>query len=95
MSDLSQVTPPKELTEADRLVIFEHVFRRLAAHRNTAQFYAGAEYGLSAKPQAEKARMKEHFLVELNGWAQELVKHVWIACQEPGGGKLFHPSNLD
>lgn len=95
MSDLSQVTPPKELTEADRLVIFEHVFRRLAAHRNTARFYAGAEYGLSARPQQEKARMKEQFLVELNSWAQELVNHVWIACQEPGGGKSFYPSNIN
>lgn len=93
MGNLAQATPPKALTEADRLAIFEHVFRRLAAHRNTAKFYAGAEYGLSAKPQEVKARTKEQFLVELNSWAQELVQHVWIACQEPGGGKSSHPSN--
>lgn len=93
MSDLTQVTPPKELTETDRLTIFEHVFRRLAAYRNAAKFYAGAEYGLSTRPQEEKAQTKKQFLDELDSWAQELVQHVWFACQEPGGGKSFHPSH--
>ncbi|KZT68123.1 DUF726-domain-containing protein [Daedalea quercina L-15889] len=88
MSDLTKVTSPKELAEAERLAIFEHVFRRLAAHRNTAELYAVAEYTFSTKAQEQKNETKELFLKELNGWGQGLLQHVWLACQEPGGGPV-------
>ncbi|TFY64872.1 hypothetical protein EVJ58_g2335 [Rhodofomes roseus] len=84
MSDLTKVTPPKELTEAEQHAIFQHVFRRLAAHRNTAELYAVAEYTFSTKSQEQKDYIRDSFLEHLDRWGQDLLKHVWYACQEPG-----------
>lgn len=91
MTDLSKVTPPKDLTEAERLAIFQHVFRRLAAHRNTAELYAIAEYTFSSKPQEQKGETRGSFVDDINQWGQDLLQHVWHSCQEPGGGKSAAP----
>ncbi|TFK55096.1 DUF726-domain-containing protein, partial [Heliocybe sulcata] len=86
MSDLTKVTPPKELSEEDRAVIFRHVFRRLADHRNTLKLYAIAEYGLSSEPDEYREKTRDAYVHEVNTWAQQLAQHTWTACQEPGGG---------
>ncbi|KAI0928718.1 hypothetical protein AcW2_004640 [Taiwanofungus camphoratus] len=84
MSDLTKVTPPTELNEAECFAVFQHVFRRLAAYRNTAVLYASAEYSFSALPEEQKTYIRNSSVEEVNEWAQELLKHVWIACREPG-----------
>ncbi|KAH9952222.1 DUF726-domain-containing protein [Amylocystis lapponica] len=87
MSDLIKLTPPKELDQDACLTIFQHLFRRLAAYRNTVELYALAEYNLSISPEEMKACVRDEFGEEVNRWAHELLKHAWIACHEPGGGK--------
>ncbi|GJE95146.1 hypothetical protein PsYK624_113270 [Phanerochaete sordida] len=85
--DLTKVTPPTDLQAAQLQAIFEHVFRRLASHRNKAEIYATNEYALSGRDRDVMAAVREAHIAELNRWAQELLGHTWTACQEPGGGK--------
>ena len=81
------MTPPTNLKASERRAIFEHVFRRLASHRNTAEIYATNEYVLSNRGDDTKDAIREAHVAELNRWAQELLGHTWAACQEPGGGE--------
>jgi len=85
MADLTTVTPPKDLSEEEQLIVFNHVFRRLAAYRNTAELYALAESSLSTYPEDRRNERKDSFIHEVNKWAQELLNHVWLACDEPRG----------
>lgn len=86
-SDLTKVTPPKELSEADNQAVFERLSRRLASFRNTAELYANAEaFAVNTKKAFEK---KDAFVDALNEWAQETLKNVWLACREPGGGMFM------
>ena len=84
--DFTQTTPPADFPESARWAIFEHIFRRLASHRNKAQLYAETEYILSSRPEQEKIDIRDMHVSEINRWAQELLSHTWAACQEPGGG---------
>ncbi|EPQ58312.1 DUF726-domain-containing protein [Gloeophyllum trabeum ATCC 11539] len=86
MSDLTKVSPPQELSEKERVVIFEHIFRRLANHRNTLELYADAERGLSTLPDESREKTKDDYIHEINSWANQLLQHAWAACREPGGG---------
>lgn len=85
-SDLTHLTPPK-LNDLERHVFFQHFYHRLAAHRNTAELYAHAEYILSSLPEEQRFQIRCQFNQEQNRWAQELLENAWVACQEPGGGK--------
>ncbi|THU87250.1 DUF726-domain-containing protein [Dendrothele bispora CBS 962.96] len=77
---LAEVTPPAQLTKSDTRNVFEQLFRRLAAHRNTAELYALTEYNLSSLPEPKKAKRKEEFVRDLNKWAQDLLKTAWMVC---------------
>ena len=85
--DLTKVAPPTDLQASERRAIFEHVFRRLASHRNKAEIYATNEYVLADGDDEFKNTVMEAHVAELNRWAQELLGHTWAACQEPGGGE--------
>lgn len=85
--DLTKITPPTDLRAPELRAIFEHVFRRLASHRNTAEIYAMNEYALSGRDEVAMQSIREAHVAELNRWAQEILGHTWIACQEPDGGK--------
>ncbi|KII88350.1 hypothetical protein PLICRDRAFT_41518 [Plicaturopsis crispa FD-325 SS-3] len=87
MADLANIAPPKELSEADRLTVFEHFSRHLAVHRNTAELYAAVECSVSSLSDEKKTRTRDAFSREMNKWAQALFRNAWIACQEPGGGE--------
>ncbi|KAI8998667.1 DUF726-domain-containing protein [Trametes punicea] len=89
-SDLTKVTPPKELSDEECWAVFQRLSRRLASFRNTAELYATTEASL-AKSEAA-SRMKDAFVHALNTWAQETLKNIWYACREPGGGA---PPSLD
>ncbi|TCD64549.1 hypothetical protein EIP91_003987 [Steccherinum ochraceum] len=82
-TDLTKITPPKELDDATRLTILEYVTRRLASHRNKAELYARAEGALSSNKDAEK--VIRTFVREIDKWSQELLRNTWMACQEVGG----------
>ncbi|KAF5373629.1 hypothetical protein D9758_000644 [Tetrapyrgos nigripes] len=90
--NLAEVTPPSQLTESDRRNVFEHLYRRLAVTRNTAELYALTEYNLSTLPEPEKTKRKEQFVRELNKWAQELLKAAWMVCGDPKGNCAYNPS---
>jgi hypothetical protein len=85
-ANIHTITPPTDLSEAERFAVFEHFFRRLAAHRNQFEIYALAEAGYIQEEGgtgSQKAVLKE-----LDLWGQQLLKSAWAACQEPGGGSL-------
>lgn len=84
-SDLTKVTPPTDLPASARFAFFEHFFRRLASHRNRVGLYVQTECALSTKPELDRTGLAEAAILEIDRWAQELVRHVWAACQEPGG----------
>ncbi|CCM02098.1 uncharacterized protein FIBRA_04175 [Fibroporia radiculosa] len=100
MGDLTQITPPKDLSDDERAAVFQHVMRRLAARRNTAELYALAEYNLSALSEARRENIRASFVRSMSDWCQELLKDVWLACGEPGGvvptlGPLSDTSSVD
>ncbi|KZT11351.1 DUF726-domain-containing protein [Laetiporus sulphureus 93-53] len=86
MSDLTRIAPPSHLSEAQRRAVFEKVFRHLAAYRNTSELYAVAEYSLSTLPDDEKEDIRRLFVIQVTQWGQDLLKHIWMACSEPGEG---------
>jgi hypothetical protein len=94
-ADLVQLTPPKELTERERDTVFQHFFRRLAAHRNTIELYAAAEFNLSTLQEVIKSRQRDEFNREINSWAQALLENAWIVCGAPGGGEFSSISILN
>ncbi|KAJ7172352.1 DUF726-domain-containing protein [Mycena filopes] len=86
MADLTQLVPPKDLSETDKSSVFNHFFCRLASFRNTTELYSSLEHQLSTlKPQVKTAR-KAQFDREIQDWAQKLLEQTWIVCGEPGGG---------
>lgn len=85
MGDLLNITPPKELTEDERDTVFQHLFRRLAHHRNTFEIYALAECGYA---EDSGQGTQKDVVKELDHWSQELLKNAWTACQAPGGGEV-------
>ncbi|KAI0044832.1 DUF726-domain-containing protein [Auriscalpium vulgare] len=89
MSDanLIHLVPPAELSDADNLTIFQHIFRRLAAHRNTVELYAEAEAAYSDPQDTAHVDLKEDFVREVDVWSQSLLSATWVACKEPGGGE--------
>ncbi|THH10806.1 hypothetical protein EW145_g1066, partial [Phellinidium pouzarii] len=74
----SDFSPFKE----QRAVVFEHVHRRLAVHRNNADRWAKAE--AFARPGNDADRIYTDFVKEINKWVNTLVKETWVACEEPG-----------
>ncbi|KAG7092542.1 hypothetical protein E1B28_008892 [Marasmius oreades] len=90
MTLIEQLTPPRELTRAERQSIFQHVYRRLAANRNKATLYAEAEFQSSSLPQVTKQQIKDEFNDEVAKWARDLLEKAWIACGEPEEGGCTH-----
>ncbi|KAI0807342.1 hypothetical protein C8Q74DRAFT_1227158 [Fomes fomentarius] len=84
-SDLTKVTPPKELTNEDCAVIFKRLSRKLASFRNTAQLYASTEADAAHSNGSSETR--DELVDAIDAWAQETLKNIWLACREPGGGK--------
>jgi len=82
-SDLSKVTPPQDLDDAARLTILQHLTRKLASHRNTAELYARTESALSSNKQADQ--VVDAYVRDIEKWAQDLLRNAWTACQEVGG----------
>ena len=88
MGDVTKLAPPKDLSDDERRNVFEHIFRRLASHRHTAELYAISEqYSSSASPDnAEK--LHNDYIHEIDSWAASLLQSAWAACGEPGGGEM-------
>ncbi len=86
-SDLTKLTPPNELDEDQRLAVFNHFFRKLAAHRNRASSFAQTECNISTNLENGNIDVMELYLAEINRWAQELLRNAWVGCQEPGDGR--------
>lgn len=84
--NLAKLTPAKDLTDEEKSTVFEHLYRRLAVFRNTAELYALTESSLSSLPEAQKTRRLEDFNRDLNRWAQTFLDHAFIVCEQPGGG---------
>ncbi|KAJ7097860.1 DUF726-domain-containing protein [Mycena belliarum] len=83
MADLTQLVPPKDLSEEIRETVFQHFLCRLASFRNTTLLYSSLEHeSSSCSPQRQ-----DEFDQEINTWAQKLLEQTWIVCGEPGGDK--------
>ena len=90
-TDLEKLTPPKDLEQEQRRVIFEHIYRRLAIHRNDVERYVINES--FACPKDGRDKIREEFVEQVNKWANDLLENVWMACSEPASGELqsaFH-----
>jgi hypothetical protein len=87
MSDLTNLTPPRDLSKDSLRAIFTHLFRRLAVHRNNAELYALAEYNLSSLNEGRKTQRRDAFNDEIQRWAQDLLQIIWAVCDEPEGGE--------
>jgi hypothetical protein len=89
MADITKIAPlRRDLTDVERLTVFEYFYRRLADHRNLAMIYADLDHTHSNSSQKDK--QKDEFMSEIDTWANALLKHAWVACDEPGAGEL-HP----
>ncbi|KAF8163488.1 DUF726-domain-containing protein [Crassisporium funariophilum] len=75
-TDLEKITPPKDLSEKDKAIVFQHFFCRLASYRNTAVLYAAIEHSLSDSNEWQREAFEE----EINIWAQSLLEKAWIVC---------------
>ena len=80
-SDLEKLTPPKQLSKEQRKIIFEHIYRRLAVHRNNSERWANYEEFID--PRGSNAQIRRDFVEEVNTWANALLKNAWAACKEP------------
>ena len=83
--DLTQVAPPKKLTEEQCTAVLQRLERKLAGFRNTAELYAIAEAGADDSRKKSTESLDE-FVQAMNDWAQQTLKNAWLACREPGGG---------
>lgn len=81
MANILKITPPRELTDVERLTIFEYFFRRLADHRNLALIYADSDRRQSNLAQRDQRR--DEFAREINNWAIALLRNAWAACDKP------------
>ncbi|KAF8531467.1 DUF726-domain-containing protein [Gautieria morchelliformis] len=83
MADITKLVPSRrDLSEVERLTVFEYFQRRLADHRNLATLYADQDHTHSNSPQKDSQR--EEFVKEINTWGSALLKQAWAACDEPG-----------
>lgn len=83
MADLLKLTPPKEMSAQDKINLFQHIFRRLAAYRNKFELYIRAEYAYRGDSESIDEKQLADFQHHLNDWAQTLAESAWIACQGP------------
>ena len=83
-SGLTQATQHKELTNDECAAIFTRLSRNLARFRNTAELHATTEASLTGDRIPEGP--KGEFITALNDWTTNVVKNLWLACREPGGG---------
>ena len=84
--NLIKIIPPAALDEKQRLSMFNHIFRKVAAHRDKSELYAE----LGCDPSAvtgEEFHSTTAYKQEINLWASALLENAWAACQEPGGGQ--------
>ncbi|KAF9052929.1 DUF726-domain-containing protein [Panaeolus papilionaceus] len=81
MTDLEIITPPQTLSEQQKELVFLHLFRRLAAYRNTAGLYATLETSLSSN-NGDDVELKRQTAFDdaLNKWAQSLTEKAWLVC---------------
>lgn len=87
MADITKLAPSRrDLTDVERLTVFEYFYRRLADHRNLTTIYA--EYDYTQSKSIQKGKQRDDLIRELNAWANEMLKHAWAACDEPGSGEL-------
>jgi hypothetical protein len=82
-ASIHTIVPPTDLSEVDRYTVFQHFFRRLAAHRNQFELYALAETGYVQ--QEGGTGPQKAVEQELDHWAQQLLNDAWAAFHEPGG----------
>ncbi|KIJ41222.1 hypothetical protein M422DRAFT_780381 [Sphaerobolus stellatus SS14] len=76
MADITKIAlSESELSDVDQLLVFEYFIRRLVDHRNLAIGYAKHEYRYS-----NNSIRTNEFILEICGWADELLKHAWAAC---------------
>jgi hypothetical protein len=82
MADISKIAlGQQELSDVERVVVFECFIRRLVDHRNLALTFVGCEWNFTRN----KAFADGHAR-EISRWAEEMLKHAWEACEQPGSG---------
>ncbi|CAA7271536.1 unnamed protein product [Cyclocybe aegerita] len=86
-ADLQKIAPPRHLTEAQNDIVFQHFFRHLANHRNTAVLYSILQSSLLSSTKKEEANNQMAFEEEMNKWAQGLLEKAWMICHTRDDGE--------
>lgn len=91
MTDLEIIAPPQTLSEQQKELVFLHIFRRLAAYRNTAGLYATLETSLSSN-NGDDVELKRQTAFDdaLNKWAQSLTEKAWLVCHPDSEGAFTY-----
>jgi hypothetical protein len=79
------------LTREEQVATFEHIFRRLAQHRNTVELWVNAEHDANESPLSHRQSKTEELMKEIDSWANALAQNAWLECnlKESGKGELF------
>lgn len=80
-SNPENILPLKELSTQEQDTVFQHLFRRLAAFRNTHEVYARMEYELSDSGTDAREIRRDQVIKSLNHWSQELLEKAWVVCR--------------
>lgn len=88
-TDLEKITPPKDLSNEQKGLVFEHFFRRLASYRNTAAIYAVLECATAPSADSSAMTAQDEFEAVLNAWGQSLLEKAWIVCYGDNIGELL------
>jgi len=84
MADITKIAlAENELSDVDRLVVFEYFSRRLVDHLNIAISYAKYEFKCSKQSRTANEQMRQ-----VTKWAEEMLKHAWAACDKPSSSGL-------
>ncbi|EIW85078.1 DUF726-domain-containing protein [Coniophora puteana RWD-64-598 SS2] len=73
------------LSDADREIVFSHIFRHLASYRNVAEVYILTEHDLQLGQNWDR-RATDEANDELNKWAQNFLHQAWIVCKDQEQG---------
>lgn len=87
MADITKIAlGQQELSDVEQTVVFECFIRRLIDHRNLSITYVSSEFGFS-----RDKKTADNYVEEINSWAKGLLKHAWMACNQPGAGERRSP----
>jgi hypothetical protein len=79
-TDLEKITPPKHFSPAQKSLVFQHFYSKLARYRNTLLMYAVMECSMSEDAVHKAIARQRNEEKDIKDWAQALLAKAWIVC---------------